>query len=183
MSAGKTPLYCWDSCVFISLLTGEDRTNAELSNLRAVEKLSDDGGCRIITASITLVEVLACKLTTDQEDLFQALLERSNVSAVSVTPRIAVRAREIRDYYQFRNLKMAVPDSIHLATAVHLKADALHTFDGCGPRQRPTDLLRLALPLIEKYPLAVTRPEPPPQPSIEPVIGPTTASLFDELEG
>lgn len=166
MPTGKNPTYCWDSCVFISLLNGEDRTDDEMRNLRAVEKLSDEGGCNILTASITLVEVLACQMTAEQEDLFQALLLRSNVTAVSITPRIAVKAREIRDYYVGRGMKLAVPDSIHLATAIQYNA-VLHTYDGCGPHPKPTDLLRVALPLIEKYALKVCKPEPPPPPLAE----------------
>ncbi len=161
MSTGKLPVYCWDSCVFISLLTKCGRTAEELEMLQAVERLSDNGGCVIFTAAITIVEVLACMMTPEQEDMFQALLQRSKVTAVSVTPRIASKAREIRDYYQSRKLKIAVPDSIHLATAIHYKATALHTYDGAGKRQRATDLLCLATPLIDKYPLRVSKPEPP----------------------
>lgn len=180
MPIGKTPIYCWDSCVFISLLTKTDRTAEELEKLCAVERLSDNGGCAIFTASITIIEVLACMLTPEQEDMFQALLQRSNVTAVSVTPRIASKAREIRDYYQTRGIKIAVPDSIHLATAIHYKATALHTYDGGGRRKRQSDLMQLATPLIEKYPLLVTKPEPPtvdvPADSLTAQIG----GLFDD---
>lgn len=152
-----------------------------MTKLRAVERLSDDGGCNIVTAAITLVEVLSTKMTPEQEELFQALLQRSNVTPVSVTPRIAATAREIRDYYQSRNIKMPVPDSIHVATAIHYGA-TLHTYDGSGQRKRPSDLLSLALPVIEKYKLNVCIPEPPPPPveelplpAAEPMPG-----LFDE---
>jgi hypothetical protein len=119
-------------------------------------------------------------LTPEQEDMFQALLQRTNVTAVSVTPRIAAKAREIRDYYQTRGVKIAVPDSIHLATAIQYKATALHTYDGGGKRRRQSDLMQLATPLIEKYPLTVTKPEPP---AAEVPEAPETGhigGLFDE---
>jgi hypothetical protein len=79
-------------------------------------------------------------------------------------------------------MNIAVPDSIHLATAWHYGATALHTYDGGGKRSRPTDLLRLDTPLIGKWDLKVCKPEPPPQPELE---LPHTAvaqsmSLFDE---
>jgi predicted nucleic acid-binding protein len=180
MPTGKTPIYCWDSCVFISLLTKTDRTEEELEKLCAVERLSDNGGCIIFTAAITLVEVLACMLTPEQENMFQDLLQRSNVTAVSITPRIATKAREIRDYYQTRGIKLAVPDSIHLATAIQFNATALHTYDGAGKRRRRSDLLQLATPLIEKYPLTVMKPEPPPAEVPEAPEEGHIAGLFDE---
>ena len=58
MPTGKIR-YCWDSCVFISLLTGQGRTREDLDNLRKIENLVDDGEVVIFTPAITLVEVLA----------------------------------------------------------------------------------------------------------------------------
>jgi predicted nucleic acid-binding protein len=181
MPTGKTPIYCWDSCVFISLITKTDRSVEELEKLCAVEQLSDNGGCVIYTAAITIVEVLSCQLTPQQEEMFQSLLLRSNVTAVSVTPRIAIKAREIRDYYQTRGIKIAVPDSIHLATAIQYKATALHTYDGGGKRKRQSDLLQLATPLIEKYPLNVMKPEPPAADIPEENVAAHIAGLFDGM--
>lgn len=160
MPTGKIR-YCWDSCVFISLISESGRTDEELKNLRALERLSDEGEVVIFTASITLVEVLACKMTEAQQKVFSALLCRSNVIAVSVTPRIAEKAHDIRNYYRLRGMEIPVPDSIHLATAIHYDATALHTYDGCGRRTRPTNLLRLDTPLIERFPLTICKPEPP----------------------
>jgi predicted nucleic acid-binding protein len=162
MSIGKRPSYAWDSCTFISSLTKQGRSPEELRDLCAVEKLADDGDCVILTPSITLVEVLACKMTLEHEQAFKDMLQRSNVTVVSVTPRIAEKAREIRDYYASKGMNIAVPDSIHLATAVHYGATELHTYDGGGRRSRPTDLLRLESPLIEKWNLKVCKPAPPP---------------------
>ena len=159
MPIGKK--YCWDSCVFISLLTGLGRTDEQLRNLRAVEALVDEGDVYIFTPAITLIEVLSCYLSPDQESAFQALLQRSNVEVVSVTRRIADRAREIRNSYREQKMEIAVPDSIHLATAIHYGANALHTYDGCGQQRRRTDLLSLKLPLIGKYDLTICTPRPP----------------------
>jgi predicted nucleic acid-binding protein len=182
MPVGKTRYY-WDSCVFISLLTGIGRTDSEKANLQKVEKLCDDGQIVVFTAAITLVEVLACKMTADQEDTFKALLRRTNVYPVSVTMRIAEIAREIRNHYRMQGDEIAVADSIHLATAIHYKATALHTFDGCGKRSRKTDLLKLTFPLIGKYPLVICKPEPPP-PSPEELAAPVSKErdLFADLE-
>lgn len=183
MPTGKLR-YCWDSCVFISLLTGSGRSAEDLENLRKLEALSDLGAITIFSPSITLVEVLACKLTPDQDKVFSEFLQRSNVLLVSVTSRVAERAREIRNYYRVQGMEIAVPDAIHLATALIYSATALHTYDGCGKRSRPTDLLRLPIPLLGKYPLRICKPEPPlpdkPEPAIP--IGATTGDLFASLE-
>lgn len=182
MPIGKTRYY-WDSCVFISLLTGIGRTDAEIDNLRKVERLCDDGQIVVFTASITVIEVLACKMTPDQENAFRALLRRSNVYPVSVSMRIAETAREIRNHYRMQGDELAVPDSIHLAAAIHYKATALHTFDGCGKRARKTDLLKLPFPLLGKYPLNICKPEPPP-PSPEESAQPVAQErdLFADIE-
>jgi predicted nucleic acid-binding protein len=180
MPTGKK--YCWDSCVFISLLTGEGRTEAEITHLKAMERLCDDGEIYIYAPSITLIEVLACKLTPEQETLFQALLQRSNVEVVSVSRRVATIAREIRNHYRIGGDEIAVSDSIHLATAIRFGATALHTYDGCGKRKRKTDLLNLAIPLIGKYDLTICKPEPPPRPEEAPselLVALRTPSLFE----
>ena len=179
--------YCWDSCVFISLLTGQGRTPEDLANLRRLETLVDIGAVTIFTASITVIEVLACYLTEEQEAAFKSLLQRTNVMPVSVTMRISERARDIRNYYRKKGMEIAVPDSIHLATASIYKAAALHTFDGCGKRQRKTDLLKLELPLAEKYHLKICKPAPPEELESEDPIEPIEpheemGNLFAEIE-
>lgn len=176
--------FCWDSCVFISLLSGCSRTPEELAGLRALAALVDDGEVEIFTPSITIIEVLACYLTTEQEQLFQALLNRSNIEVLSVSRKVSEKAREIRNHYQSTGLKIAVPDSIHLAMAIHYEAAALHTYDGCGKRKRKTDLLQLPRPIIGKYDLNVCIPSPPQTEPEEPKEHAMQAmSLFELMEG
>jgi predicted nucleic acid-binding protein len=176
--------YYWDSCVFISVLTGAGRSQEDLEILRKLEGLVDFEAITIFTASITLVEVLASKLTDEQEIAFKGLLGRSNVLPVSVTARIAERAREIRDHYRRNGMEIAVPDSIHLATAIHFGATALHTYDGCGQRPRRTDLLRLETPIIGKYALNICKPQVPQELVPEAPIRPDaeTGALFEQLQ-
>jgi predicted nucleic acid-binding protein len=150
-----------------------------LSHLRALEKLSDDGEIVVFTPTITLIEVLACHLTAEQEQIFQAFLKRSTVEVVSVSRKIADTAREIRSHYRANGMQIAVPDSIHLATAIHYRATALHTYDGCGTRPKATDLLRLSTPIIGLYELNICKPEPPPvEAEATPVPRFETANLF-----
>jgi predicted nucleic acid-binding protein len=179
MPTGKH--YYWDSCVFISLLTLNNRTDEEVSNLRALEALSDEGQITILTSAITKIEVLDCHLTAEQENMFQGMLERSNIEVVSLTSRIASLAREIRTAYEG---KVAVPDAIHLATAIFYNSTAFHTYDGCGRKSKHTDLLKLETPILGKYPLTISKPEPeiseePPMSANEPK--PVSGDLFDIL--
>lgn len=161
MPTGKIR-YFWDSCVFISLLTA-DRSEEDMANLRKLERLVDDGQVHIFTPATTLIEVLQCHLTDEQEAAFKGLLRRSNVQPVSVNMRVAEIAREIRSHYRgLKEMEIAVPDSINLAAAILYRANALHTYDGCGKRQRKADLLKLETPLIGKYHLKICKPEPPP---------------------
>src|SRR5690348_11865206 len=104
MAIGKH--YCWDACVFISVLTELGRSPEDLRNLRELAALVDSGDVLICTPAITLVEVLACRLTPEQEGLFQDLLNRSNVEVVSVSRKIAEKAREIRSAYREKSLEI-----------------------------------------------------------------------------
>lgn len=160
------------------------RTKEDLAALKEMETLFDDGEIYIFTPSITLIEVLACKLSPEEEARFQSLLLRSNMEVVSVTRRIANIAREIRSHYRANGDEIAVADSIHIATAIHFEATALHTYDGCGKRTRKTDLLKLAVPIIGKYDLLICKPEVPPKPEAiteEVMAALRGPSLFDQL--
>jgi hypothetical protein len=107
------------------------------------------------------------------------------VEVVSVSRRVATIAREIRNHYRVNGDEIAVADSIHLATAIHYEATALHTYDGCGKRKRKMDLLNLALPIIGKYDLRICKPEPPPRAEsipFEVLAELRTPSLFERLD-
>jgi hypothetical protein len=104
---------------------------------------------------------------------------------VSVSRRVASIAREIRNHYRINGDEIAVPDSIHIATAIQFQATALHTYDGCGKRTRKTDLLNLAVPIIGKYDVTICKPTPPPEstPEVKELITRLrTPSLFERME-
>jgi hypothetical protein len=51
--------------------------------------------------------------------------------------RVSALAREIREYYEAQSKidglpRLTTPDAIHVATAIHYKADAFWTFDDGG---------------------------------------------------
>lgn len=159
------PQLCWDACAYISLLTGENRTPEEMKKLRAIEQMVSSGRAVVFTSTIALVEVLASKLTPEQATKFKGLLGNPDTPFQPVDTRVAELAHEIRNFYDG---KVAVPDAIYLATAIHYEATALHTYDGCSARKRPGDLLHLPQPIAGKYRLTITVPEVPVEPPREP---------------
>lgn len=143
MRTGK--IICWDSCVFLSILNGESHPPEVLDGLDEMIREIDEGKCLLITSVITFSEVLEVNMTQAQKDQFQKLFDRRNVRAIDVDMRIARLAGEIRSYY--KNLrepvKLLVPDTLHVATAIIYKADVLYTFDGSGRGAKAHDLIKL----------------------------------------
>jgi predicted nucleic acid-binding protein len=89
--------------------------------------------------------VLAHKLTKPAEKLFYDAIQGAH-QVEDVTPPIAHKAREYRDYYhdhpvtdphtgKVRN-HLTTPDAIHLATASILKCETFWTFDGCSVKKQ-----------------------------------------------
>jgi predicted nucleic acid-binding protein len=157
MRLGKHTYY-WDSCVFISLVTREGRTDVDMATLRQLESLLEIQAITIFTSAITRVEVLEFR-KPEEEEIAQALLKRSVVA--SVNSKIVDIAREIRGYYRNEGTEILLPDAIHLASAIYYNATSLHTYDGCSKRPRKTDLLRLPNPIAGKYGIRICVPEVP----------------------
>jgi len=57
--------------------------------------------------------------------------------------RVGRKSSQIRDCLLQKGIKVATPDSIHLATALIYEADEFHTLDGAGPHKKASDLIRL----------------------------------------
>jgi predicted nucleic acid-binding protein len=90
---------------------------------------------RLITSVLTSVEVLAAKLPVGLETLFYGLMKRLN--RVGMDSKCAGLAHDLRNYYvskasEYGGKTVSTPDAIHLATAVHYRADEFHTFDHDG---------------------------------------------------
>jgi hypothetical protein len=165
--AGK-PILCWDSCVYISLLTGENRTPEEMKKLYAIEHMVNESRAVVFSTAVTIVEVLDCKLTAEQATKFKNLIGNPDTPFQQVDTRVAKLASEIRSFYKG---KMSTPDAIQLATAIHFDADAFQTYDGSGKKSKSSDLLQLQQPIAGKYNIPITVPEIPPEQPKEVPIG------------
>ena len=86
------------------------------------------GEIRIVTSTVTLLEVLVHPLQRGDESLAHEyndiLLSSPYIFTVPVTPATAQTAAELRAMS-----KLKTPDAIHLATAINHRADAFLTGD------------------------------------------------------
>lgn len=124
------PNYCWDSGVFIALLTGESaRTAEEIAGMREVVDLVDRGGAIISTSAMAQPEVLSNRANPDTREKFEALFKRQNFQVIPANSAIFTLATEIREEATREGRSIRTPDAIFIATAVAYRLDALHTFD------------------------------------------------------
>lgn len=141
--AGRKTYY-WDTVSFIAWLNGGlGHPREVIEGLEEIAKEVSQNRANLCTSVITKTEILEGKLKPEEKTRLDNLFKRRNVVLINLDERIATLAGEIRNYYRIRDIRIATPDSIHLATAVIYEVDELHTLDGSGPRQRPSDMLRL----------------------------------------
>jgi predicted nucleic acid-binding protein len=91
--------------------------------------------CKIVTSTLTSVEVLDSRLPVGLKTLFYGLLKRT--TRLGMETKVAELAHDIRDHYmaqsaQFAGKTLSAPDAIHLATAIIHRVTEFHTFDQNG---------------------------------------------------
>jgi predicted nucleic acid-binding protein len=134
MRKKKPIVYYWDSCCFIDLLS---RTLGRIEDLETIRDAAEKGQARLVTSSFTLAEVIkTCgegqpELSKDDEELITDLFTEPYVKVRAVDVEVARIAREV---HRIGNTKPA--DSVHIATALLMKAHELHTYDDKDMRNR-----------------------------------------------
>lgn len=115
----------WDSDCFLGYFQ-EEPDKAEKCD--GVIQRAERGDVLIVTSALTLAEVLwmrrAPRLTREKAKIVQKFFRRSYIRVYNVSRKIA-EAAQIHVWDDGIKPK----DAIHVATAVHLKVDALETFD------------------------------------------------------
>jgi predicted nucleic acid-binding protein len=144
---GKIPIYCWDTSIWISWLVNENRPNNEMDGVMEVIEKVEKKQAIIITPALVDVEMLPCKFPPNVMDQFDKIFSKRNVQKKMVDNRVIQLSQDIRNWKP----KISVGDVIQLATAIHYKADELHTFDG-------DDLLPLN-GNVAGYPLVICKPK------------------------
>ena len=137
--SGKKQVVYWDTCAFLTLLK-EERAHGPgvYEALCSQAGAFDRGEIILATSMIGIAEVLAFPLPDDERQNFESMIRRSNFQSFAVTENVARKAAEIRSHC-YRSAKangagtepfvLAMPDAIHVATAVILEADVLVTLD------------------------------------------------------
>ncbi|MEP9348301.1 PIN domain-containing protein [Xanthobacter sp. KR7-225] len=145
--AGAEPIYYWDTCLFLAWIKDEQRKTGEMDGVREVIERFKRREVKLITSTLTTVEVLQSRLPVGMERLFNDFMKR--ITRIGMDTKVAAMAHDIRDHYQrhssqFGDKKLTTPDSIHLATAIMYRATEFHTFDDGGSGSKSIGLLGLS---------------------------------------
>jgi predicted nucleic acid-binding protein len=144
---GADPIFYWDSCLFLAWIKDEERKSGEMDGVREVIARHRKREVKIITSTLTSVEVLQSKLPVGLERLIGDLMKR--IVRIGVDSKVASMAHDIRDYYD-RNASLnagktvSTPDAIHLATAILYRVSEFHTFDDGKSSSKSLGLLNLS---------------------------------------
>lgn len=115
----------WDSNCFLDHFQAEA---GKAEKCDGVIQRAERGDVLIVTSALTLAEVLwmrgGPRLSKDKAELVQKFFRRLYIRVYNVTRKIS-EAAQIHVWDNSINPK----DAIHVATAIHLKVDALETFD------------------------------------------------------
>jgi len=149
----------WDSCTFLGLINQEP---GKANNCSAVWKEAEAGSVWIYTSFFTFAEVFKAKcegpgkpLSEEDDQRIEALLRQKWIRPILVDERIGVASRRLMR----RHTVCKKPsDGIHLATALALNVDEMHTYDG-------SDLLALdgKVNRADGKPLKICPPTPAPR--------------------
>jgi predicted nucleic acid-binding protein len=133
--AGGEPIYYWDSCIFLAWIQDETRPTGDMDGVREVIDRSKRRECKIVTSTLTSVEVLDSRLPVGLKTLFYGILKRT--TRLGMETKVAELAHDLRDHYMARSAEfggktLGTPDAIHLATAIIHRVTEFHTFDQNG---------------------------------------------------
>jgi predicted nucleic acid-binding protein len=121
----KIPLHYWDSCTFLGFLKGEpDKIDACTAVLHHAER----GDIKIVTSSITLVEVIKLKrklpILKEDEEKIRRFFQHKWLILQDTERKVAELSRDIVWEYGLKPY-----DAIHVATAIRAKVNRIDTFD------------------------------------------------------
>jgi predicted nucleic acid-binding protein len=156
MPPKKLVIY-WDACIFIAIINKEKRSNNEMDGIYDCIDKVDKGHLIIMALRDLLFEEVELR-TLEAADMFRKIMKRSGIELPSKDIRIERLARELCNYYDKQGPKpLGDKDALHLATAIHYRADAFHTFDS-GAKGNSIGLLSISGNVAGKYPLLICRP-------------------------
>ncbi|MFO1090418.1 MAG: type II toxin-antitoxin system VapC family toxin [Hyphomicrobiales bacterium] len=144
----------WDSDAFLGWLNNDP---GKADKCGDVLQRAERGDVLIVTSALTLAECLwmrgQAKVPQEKAQFVRRFFRRSNIRVYNVTRRLA---EDAQDLVWGNGIKPK--DAIHVATALHLKVDALETFDA--------DMIKKSGKVGDPL-LKIRQPEPPRQARLE----------------
>lgn len=164
----------WDACAFLGLINKEVDKHPDCM---AVWREAERKKTVIFTSFFTWAEVYKAKcegqakpLSEEGDKEIEVVLSQPFIEAVVVDEGIGLSARRLMRHHQ--ECKKPT-DAVHLATALRLSVDEMHTYDG-------SDLLKLNSRVMcadgRLLKICVPAPAPPEEPELPP------APLLERLE-
>jgi predicted nucleic acid-binding protein len=170
MGEGLVRRVYWDACALLGLINEEADKH---SDCLAVWREAERKETIIYTSFFTWAEVFKAKcegkskpLSEDGDKAIEVVLSQEFIESVVVDEGIGISARRLMR----RHPECKKPsDGIHLASALRLSVDEMHTYDG-------SDLLALDGQIMSadgRYlKICPARPKPPPPPPPAPLLEP-----------
>jgi len=121
----KTPIYCWDSNIFIAWIKDEKRSPGDMDGVLEIAERVQRNQAILITSEMLNVELVPCKMPDGAMEKIDRFFKRRNTHRLPVDSRITMLAQSIRNVHP----KVTPADAVYLATAIQYKVDQFHTFD------------------------------------------------------
>jgi predicted nucleic acid-binding protein len=139
------PRYYWDACVFVAWLNGEPE---RCPNIEASLERAEKQEVAVITSTLSVVEVaytteeaLGGGLTDAVIDAIEDLWAPGSViKRVELHILIAEQARDLIRQAKAKGRGLRSADATHLATAMSISADEIHTYENEATRSLWHDL-------------------------------------------
>lgn len=124
MTVASRRIY-WEACVFIDLL---EKTPDRIGHLLPIIDAAEQDQIVIVTSALTLAEVSRLRhLQLDDESVEKTILQFFETPFLYLHPVnrfVAERSRPI-----IRNFGLKPLDAIHVASALMMKVERMHTYD------------------------------------------------------
>lgn len=170
------PIFYWDACIFLEHLREENVAATKRAAIRRLLSENKEHKNRIITSTITHVEVLPKKVTikdSQKEVEYWSYYDGRWFIDLEITRPIVNLARDLKDYYfvdgdrtkGIGHKMLSTGDALHLATAIVYNVEEFHTRDG---RRSGGNIPLIGLPeasangkIAGQWPLKIVSPEDP----------------------
>lgn len=124
---------CWDSCTFVSYIEG---TRDRIRDLRAVFEEAINKEIRLAASAVCITEVAFVAAERSggpspqvEREIDKLWMPGSPIQIIDYSQLIASKAQKLLRHKLANDLHLKPLDAIHIATAMQIKATALHTFD------------------------------------------------------